>query len=554
MIALTADEKSIYISQEVSINMTSPNPALVKDVEDRRTFAIISHPDAGKTTLTEKLLLFGGAIQMAGAVKGRKAGRHATSDWMDVEKQRGISVTSSVMQFNYEDHVINLLDTPGHEDFSEDTYRVLTAVDAAVMVIDAAKGVEAQTIKLLEVCRMRNTPIITFINKLDREVRDPLDLMAQIEDVLKLQCVPITWPIGMGKTFRGVFSLLNNRLVRFTAGEERLTKDRETIEGLDNPELDRLFPLEMPEVRDSIELIQGATDPFDLDKFLAGQQSPVFFGSGVNNFGVQDVLDALVQWAPSPKERDATVRMVEPAEEPFTGFVFKIQANMDPRHRDRIAFFRVCSGRYNPGMKVYHVREGREMKIPNALTFMAQDRVLMKDAVAGDIIGIYNHGQLHIGDTLTEGEKLHYRGIPNFAPELFRAARSKDPFKAKQLQKGLQELGEEGAIQVFTGEFGNIMLGAVGQLQFEIVAQRLATEYKVDAIYDSTEVSTARWLSFEDEQTRKEFSREQAARLATDVNGNIVYLATSIYNLETTMKHWPKVKFLSTREMGQVFD
>lgn len=534
--------------------MTSPNPALVRDVEDRRTFAIISHPDAGKTTLTEKLLLFGGAIQMAGAVKGRKASRHATSDWMEVEKQRGISVTSSVMQFRYNDHTINLLDTPGHEDFSEDTYRVLTAVDAAVMVIDAAKGVEAQTIKLLEVCRMRNTPIITFINKLDREVRDPLELLGEIESVLKLQCVPITWPIGMGKTFRGVFSLLKNRLVRFTPGQERLSDEGEIIEGLDNPKLDRLYPMEMPYVRESIELVQGATEPFNLEAFLAGQQSPVFFGSGVNNFGVQDVLDALVSWAPSPQPRATVTRDVQATEEPFTGFVFKIQANMDPRHRDRIAFFRVCSGRYSQGMKVYHVREGRDMKIANALTFMAQDRVVMTDAVAGDIIGIYNHGQLHIGDTLTEGEQLQFTGIPNFAPEMFRAARSKDPFKAKQLQKGLQELGEEGAIQVFTGEFGNIMLGAVGQLQFEIVAQRLQTEYKVDAIYRSTDVSTARWLSFPDRKTRKDFEREQAARLATDVNGNTVYLATSVYNLETTMKHWPSVVFHRTREMTQKFE
>ena len=531
--------------------MTSPNPALVSDVEMRRTFAIISHPDAGKTTLTEKLLLFGGAIQMAGAVKGRKAARHATSDWMEVEKQRGISVTSSVMQFHYDNHVINLLDTPGHEDFSEDTYRVLTAVDAAVMVIDAAKGVEAQTIKLLEVCRMRKTPIITFINKLDREVRDPLDVLGEIENVLKLQCVPITWPIGMGKTFRGVFSLLKNRLVRFTAGEERLSRDQETIEGIDNPELDRLFPMEMPYVRESIELVQGATEPFDIEKFLAGEQSPVFFGSGVNNFGVQDVLDALVQWAPSPQSRDAGVRAVEPTETPFSGFVFKIQANMDPRHRDRIAFFRrqVFSG--NEGFP--RARKTRH-EDSECLDLHGAGPRVMTDAVAGDIIGIYNHGQLHIGDTLTEGEKLGFTGIPSFAPELFRAARSKDPFKAKQLQKGLQELGEEGAIQVFTGEFGNILLGAVGQLQFEIVAQRLATEYKVDAVYESTDVSTARWLAFPDEQTRKDFCKEQEARLAIDVNGNTVYLATSIYNLETTMKHWPQVVFHTTREMQQTFD
>lgn len=534
--------------------MANLDPQLVKDVQKRRTFAIIAHPDAGKTTLTEKLLLFGGAIQMAGAVKGRKAARHATSDWMEVEQQRGISVTSSVMQFEYDGHVINLLDTPGHEDFSEDTYRVLTAVDAAVMVIDAAKGVEAQTIKLLEVCRLRNTPIITFINKLDREVRDPIDLLSEIEEILKLECVPVTWPIGMGKTFRGVYSLQKDRLVRFTAGEERLSGNEELIEGLNNPRLDELFPMEMDYVRESIELVRGVSNPFDIEKFLAGEQSPVFFGSGVNNFGVKDVLEALVQWAPSPLPRDGGARQVEPAEKPFTGFVFKIQANMDPKHRDRIAFFRVCSGRYSPGMKVRHLREEREMKIPNALTFMANDRVTMTDAVAGDIIGIYNHGQLHIGDTLTEGEKLGFTGIPYFAPELFRAARPKDPFKAKQLQKGLKELGEEGAIQVFENDLGHLFLGAVGFLQFEIVAQRLATEYKVDAVYENTDVSTARWLSFPDDDTQKRFMNEQASRLARDADGNLVYLATSIYNLQTTQKHWPDVQFHTTREKNQTFE
>lgn len=527
------------------------SPQAQKQVKRRRTFAIISHPDAGKTTLTEKLLLFGGAIQMAGAVKGRKAGRHATSDWMEVEKQRGISVTSSVMQFEYNDHVINLLDTPGHEDFSEDTYRVLTAVDCAVMVIDAAKGVEAQTIKLLEVCRMRKTPIITFINKLDREVQDPIDLLGEIENVLKIDCAPITWPVGMGKTFRGVFSLLDNRMKRFTPGGEKLSDDVEVIEGLDNPRLDELFPLEMDYVRESIELIQGASEPFSLERFLEGSQTPVFFGSGVNNFGVEDVLNALVNWAPTPQPRDAGKRMVEPDEAKFSGFVFKIQANMDPKHRDRIAFFRVCSGEYQPGMKVFHVREGKEMKIPNALTFMANDRVLMTNAVAGDIIGIYNHGQLHIGDTLTQGEVLGFTGIPYFAPELFRSARPKDPFKAKQLHKGLKELGEEGAIQVFEDELGNLYLGAVGQLQFEIVAQRLATEYNVDAIYENTPVSTARWVTYPDEQTRKDFEKEQGMRLAKDADGNTVYLATSIYNLQTTQKHWPQVTFHVTREHGQ---
>ena len=526
--------------------------ALARDVAQRRTFAIISHPDAGKTTLTEKLLLFGGAIVMAGTVKARKSSRHATSDWMEVEKQRGISVTSSVMQFEYAAHTINLLDTPGHQDFSEDTYRVLTAVDAAVMVIDAAKGVEEQTIKLLEVCRLRSTPIITFVNKMDREVREPFALQEEIEAVLKIDCAPITWPVGMGKRFRGVFDLRHDRLQRFTPGEERVTDDAEMIEGLHNPRLEELFPDEMPALRHDVELIREASSPFDLAEFHAGRQSPVFFGSGINNFGVQEILQALIDWAPPPQPRDGSLRVVDPIEPAFTGFVFKIQANMDPKHRDRIAFFRVCSGRYVPGMKVRHLRSGREMKLANALTFMANERVKSEDAVAGDIIGIHNHGQLSIGDTLTEGEALLYKGIPYFAPELFRVARPRDPFKAKQLAKGLQELGEEGAIQVFESTHTNTMLlGAVGQLQFEIVAHRLATEYKVDAVYDPAPISTARWLTYPDENTRRNFEREQAAALATDVDGNPVFLATNKYNLQVTIERWPKVGFHATREHGQ---
>ncbi len=532
---------------------TDAHPAdLVRDVARRRTFAIISHPDAGKTTLTEKLLLFGGAIQLAGTVKSRKSARHATSDWMEVEKQRGISVTSSVMQFEYAGHTINLLDTPGHEDFSEDTYRVLTAVDAAVMVIDAAKGVEARTIKLLDVCRLRSTPIITFVNKLDREVREPLVLLEEIESMLNIDCAPISWPLGMGKRFRGVFHLGNDRLLRFAPGEERVATDTERIEGLDNPRLDDLFAGETAALRHDIELIRSASHPFDPPRFLAGAQTPVFFGSAINNFGVQEILQALVEWAPPPQPRDASARVVTPTEEPFTGFVFKIQANMDPRHRDRIAFFRVCSGRYQPAMKVRHLRSGREMKLANALTFMANERVASEDAVAGDIIGIHNHGQLQIGDTLTEGEPLAFRGIPYFAPELFRVARPRDPFKAKPLSKGLQELGEEGAIQVFASSHTNtVLLGAVGPLQFEIVAQRLATEYKVDAIYETANISTARWLTFPDDAIRRNFEREQAAALATDVDGNPVFLATNKYNLQVTMERWPKVGFHATREHGE---
>ena len=530
-----------------------PQPAeLAQDVARRRTFAIISHPDAGKTTLTEKLLLFGGAIQLAGTVKSRKSARHATSDWMEVEKQRGISVTSSVMQFEYAAHTINLLDTPGHEDFSEDTYRVLTAVDAAVMVIDAAKGVEAQTIKLLDVCRLRATPIITFINKLDREVREPLALLEEVESVLRIDCAPISWPIGMGKRFGGVFHLPRERLLRFSPGEERVATDTESIVGLDNPRLDALFPDETAALRHDVDLIRSASHPFDLAEFLAGRQTPVFFGSAINNFGVQEVLQALVDWAPPPQPRDATSRVVEPAEKAFSGFVFKIQANMDPRHRDRIAFFRVCSGRYQPAMKVRHLRIGREMKLANALTFMANERVASEDAVAGDIIGIHNHGQLQIGDTLSEGESLAFRGIPYFAPELFRVARPRDPFRAKPLAKGLQELGEEGAIQVFASSHTNtLLLGAVGPLQFEIVAQRLASEYNVDAIYETANISTARWLTFPDDTTRRNFEREQAASLASDVDGNPVFLATNKYNLQVTMERWPKIGFHATREHGE---
>ncbi len=533
------------------MNTTAFPADLVRDVSRRRTFAIVSHPDAGKTTLTEKLLLFGGAIQMAGTVKARKSTRHATSDWMEIEKQRGISVTSSVMQFEYAGHTVNLLDTPGHEDFSEDTYRVLTAVDAAVMVIDAAKGVEAQTIKLLEVCRLRNTPIITFVNKMDREVREPFALLEEIESVLRIDCAPITWPLGMGKGFRGVYHLLQNRLLRFTPGEEKRGGETETVEGLGNPRLDELFPGEVEQLRHDVDLLQGASVPFDLERFLAGTQTPLFFGSGNNNFGVQEILQALVEWAPPPQARNAGARMVNPAEPAFSGFVFKIQANMDPRHRDRIAFFRVCSGRYKPGMKVQHPRAGRDMKIANALTFMANERVASEDAVAGDIIGIHNHGQLQIGDTLTEGEALNFKGIPYFAPELFRYARPRDPFKAKPLAKGLQELGEEGAIQVLETATGNTLLGAVGPLQFEVVASRLASEYKVDAVYDAADIHTALWLTFPDETTRRNFERDQAVRLAKDVDGNPVFLAPNKPVLQITQERWPKVGFHAVREHGE---
>jgi len=526
--------------------------AIGREVKRRRTFAIISHPDAGKTTLTEKLLLFGGAIQMAGTVKARKSGRHATSDWLEIEKQRGISVASSVMQFTYGDCVINLLDTPGHQDFSEDTYRVLTAVDAAVMVVDAAKGVEAQTIKLLEVCRLRNTPIITFINKMDREVRDPLEVLDEIESVLKIHCAPVTWPIGMGKRFQGVYHLLNDEVMRFTPGAEKANQEIEVLRGAQIDKLAQHCPSEMQTMRDETELVAGAGASFDLYEFLKGKQTPVFFGSGINNFGVREVLRALVDWAPAPLARETDKRMVQPDEKAFSGFVFKIQANMDPNHRDRIAFMRVCSGRYTSGMKVKQRRTGKEMKLANAVTFMANERTRMDEAYAGDIIGVHNHGQLQIGDVLTEGEALTFKGIPYFAPELFSRARLRDPMKAKQLQKGLRQLGEEGAVQVFEPLVDNTpLIGAVGQLQFEVVEHRLKAEYGVDAVFERAGIHTARWVTCPDASHLSEFIKANQGRLAKDVDGNYAYLADTGVNLRLAQERWPKVQFHATREHGQ---
>jgi peptide chain release factor 3 len=523
---------------------------IAREVARRRTFGIISHPDAGKTTLTEKLLLFSGAIQLAGTVKARKSGRHATSDWMEIEKQRGISVASSVMQFEYRDHVVNLLDTPGHQDFSEDTYRVLTAVDSALMVIDAAKGVEAQTIKLLNVCRMRSTPIITFMNKMDRETRDPLELLDELESVLDIQCAPITWPIGMGKSFRGVYHLLRDEIMLFAAGSEKADQTFEVLKGIDNPRLAAMFPLEIEQLKMEVELVHGASHPFDLDAFLSGKQTPVFFGSAINNFGVREILNALLDWAQPPRERDATVRAVAPAEVPFSGFVFKIQANMDPAHRDRIAFLRVCSGRFERGMKIRHLRLNRDIKLSSVVTFMASSREQVEEAYAGDIIGLPNHGNMQIGDSFSEGELLQFTGIPYFAPDFFRAVRIRNPLKIKQLHKGLQQLGEEGAVQVFKPvNSGDLILGAVGVLQFEVVASRLLNEYGVDAVFEGTSINSARWISCDDKRVLADFERSAAGHnLAYDAAGNMAYLASSGVNLKLTQERWPKITFHATRE------
>ncbi len=526
-----------------------PRDLISREVARRRTFGIISHPDAGKTTLTEKLLLFSGAIQMAGTVKARKSGRHATSDFLEIEKQRGISVASSVMQFEYRDHVVNLLDTPGHQDFSEDTYRVLTAVDSALMVIDAAKGVETQTIKLLNVCRMRNTPIITFMNKMDREVRNSLDLLDEVESVLNIQCAPVTWPIGMGKSFRGVYHLLRDEIMLFAAGEERDTQEFEIIKGIDNPRLAEMFPLEIEQLKMEVELVKGASHPFDLQRFLDGKQTPVFFGSAINNFGVREILNALLDWAPAPIERDATARNVTPTEQAFSGFVFKIQANMDANHRDRIAFLRVCSGHFERGMKIKHLRINREIRVSNVVTFMAASREQVEEAYAGDIIGLPNHGNMQIGDSFSEGEILQFTGIPYFAPDFFRSVRIRNPIKVKQLHKGLQQLGEEGAVQVFKPlDGGDLILGAVGMLQFDVVASRLQGEYGVDAMFEGTSTTSARWVTCEDKKILADFEKALSHNLAIDAAGNLAYLAPNNVNLKLTQERWPKVVFHTTRE------
>jgi len=522
---------------------------LEREIARRRTFGIISHPDAGKTTLTEKLLLFGGAINMAGAVKSKRAERHATSDWMAIEQERGISVTTSVMKFSYRDFEINLLDTPGHQDFSEDTYRVLTAVDSAIMVVDSAKGVEKQTEKLMEVCRMRNTPIITFINKLDREGLSPLDLMGEIEDKLQIECTPLSWPIGMGKTFKGVYNLYHKTLHLFTPGQATFNKGGILIDDLRDPKVDELLGIQADELREDIELLEGAANPFVYDHYLEASQTPVFFGSAVNNFGVQEMLDCFVEMAPPPGTRQTVTRSVAPKEEVFSGFVFKIQANMNPAHRDRIAFFRICSGKFTRGMKVKHHRLGKDIALSNATIFMAQERENVEEAWPGDIIGLHNHGTIKIGDTFTPKEELKFTGIPNFAPEHFRRILLKDPLKMKQLQKGLTQLAEEGAIQVFRPLIGSdFIMGAVGVLQFEVTMARLKNEYGVNAIYEGIDYQAARWVRSGDRKTMAEFERKNQASLARDSEGFLTYLAQSEWMLSYFMEKWPDITFDKTRE------
>jgi peptide chain release factor 3 len=521
---------------------------LKTELAKRRTFAIISHPDAGKTTVTEKLLLWGNAIQLAGSVKGKR-GPHAKSDWMTMEQERGISVTSSVMQFPYKGRVVNLLDTPGHEDFSEDTYRTLTAVDSVLMMIDGAKGVEDRTIKLMEVCRLRDTPILTFINKMDRESRDTVELLDEIENVLKITAAPINWPLGSGKEFVGVYNFYTDIIHVYQPGQGHTIPDDVQIKGLDSEEATKLLGFYAADIREEIEFVRGATHQFNIEEYLAGRMTPVFFGTALGNFGVREMLDGFVEWAPTPRSRESKERVVEANEEKFSGFIFKIQANMDPKHRDRIAFMRVCSGVYQQGMKMKHVRIGKEIRIADAVTFMAGDRSAVEEALAGDIIGLHNHGTIQIGDTFTEGEDLKFTGIPHFAPELFRRIRLKDPLKMKQLQKGLQQLSEEGSTQVFFPMSNNdIVVGAVGVLQFEVVAYRLKDEYKVEAVYEPVNVTTARWCDCDDSKKLEEFKRKCAENLAVDGGGHLTYLAPSRVNLSLTQERHPEVVFRATRE------
>lgn len=520
------------------------------EIACRRTFAIISHPDAGKTTITEKVLLFGQAIQTAGTVKGRGSHHHAKSDWMEMEKQRGISITTSVMQFPYKEALINLLDTPGHEDFSEDTYRTLTAVDCCLMVIDAAKGVEDRTRKLMEVTRLRDTPILTFMNKLDRDIRDPMELMDEVENELKIACSPITWPIGCGKLFKGVYHLYKDETYFYQTGVGHTIQEVRVIKGINNPDLDRQVGEELAlQLREELELVKGASHEFDHEAFIAGELTPVFFGTALGNFGVDHMLDGLVAWAPKPMPRQTDKRVVTADEEKFSGFVFKIQANMDPKHRDRVAFMRVVSGKYEKGMKVRQVRLKKDIVIADALTFMAGDRSHVEEAYPGDIIGLHNHGTIQIGDTFTQGEEMKFTGIPNFAPELFRRIRLRDPLRQKQLLKGLVQLSEEGAVQVFRPLTNNdLIVGAIGVLQFDVVVARLKSEYHVEAVYESVNVSTARWVECDDVKKLEEFKRKNELNLALDGGNNLSYIAPTMVSLNLTQERYPDLQFRKTRE------
>ncbi len=525
---------------------------LAEAVARRRTFAIISHPDAGKTTLTEKLLLHAGAIQLAGAVKARGEARRARSDWMKVERERGISVSASVMTFEHDGRTFNLLDTPGHEDFSEDTYRTLTAVDSAVMVLDAAKGIEAQTRKLFEVCRLRDMPITSFVNKLDRDVRDPFDLLDEIADTLQLEVAPVTWPVGMGRDFRGCYDLAADRLVLVERGDRQRRATERTIPGLDSPAIDEAVGRSLAErLREEVEMVRELCPPPELGAYLEGNRTPVYFGSALRSFGVGSLLAGLVRDAPAPIAQQAAERAVAPDENAVTGFVFKIQANMDPKHRDRIAFVRLCSGRFHRGIRLFHPRSGRTLNIHNPVLFLARERELAEEAWPGDIIGIPNHGALRIGDALTGGERIRFVGVPSFAPELLRRVRPEDPMRAKHLGRALLQLAEEGVAQVFrTRAGGHWIVGVAGALQFEVLADRIRTEYEVAVRFESTSMTMARWIEADDERTLRDFVRRNEAKIAQDHDGAPLFLAANRYWLDRAIETAPEIRFLATREQA----
>ncbi|MFY0607300.1 MAG: peptide chain release factor 3 [Cyclobacteriaceae bacterium] len=518
---------------------------LEQEIQKRRTFGIIAHPDAGKTTLTEKLLLFGGAIQTAGAVKSNKIDVGTRSDWMEIEKQRGISVATSVMGFDYKDLKINILDTPGHEDFAEDTYRTLTAVDSVIMVIDCVKGVEKQTEKLMEVCRMRNTPVLCFINKLDREGQDAFALLDEIEEKLGINVRPMSWPIGMGKSLRGVFNIYENNLNLYEPSKTKKVTDLVEIKGIDDPELDKHLPASaVEELREEIELVNGVYDPLDVEKYLNGEVAPVFFGSAVNNFGVRELLDCFIQIAPPPVPRETEERVIVPNEKKFSGFIFKIHANMDPKHRNRIAFARICSGTFHRGQNYYHVRSEKNFRFSNATAFMAQQKETVDEAYPGDIIGLYDTGNLKIGDTLNEGEKGLYKGIPSFSPELFREVINMDAMKSKQLEKGLNQLMDEGVAQLFTFEMGaRKVVGTVGALQFEVLQHRLLNEYNAKARFDGVSIYKACWISAKDESKLDAFIKDKHRHIAKDKEGKLVFMAESKAWLQMVQDNFPEVDF-----------
>jgi peptide chain release factor 3 len=522
--------------------------SLQKEIEKRKTFAVIAHPDSGKTTLTEKLLLFGGAIQTAGAVKSNKIKKATTSDFMEIEKQRGISVATSVMAFEYKDKLINILDTPGHKDFAEDTYRTLTAVDSVILVIDCVKGVEEQTERLMEVCRMRDTPVIIFINKLDRDGRDPYDLLDELEEKLDIKVRPLTWPIGMGKTFKGVYNLANDELNLFTAGE---TQDEAiSIKDLNDSIVDKLLSENYAnQLREDVELIQGVYDDFDPQPYLDGKLAPVFFGSAVNNFGVKELLDTFIEFAPNPRPRETQARTVVPTENKFTGFVFKIHANLDPKHRDRIAFLRVCSGTFQRNTFYQHTRLDKKVRFNNPTSFMAQKKSVIDDAYPGDVVGLYDSGTFKIGDTLTEGENLHYRGIPSFSPEFFREVENKDPMKTKQLDKGIHQLSDEGVAQLFIHPLGSRkIIGTVGQLQFEVIQYRLLHEYGASAEFRPLNYYKACWIKSDNPAKMDEFVKRKHSNIVNDKDGNLVFLADSAWILKICKEDFPDIKFYTTSD------